>query len=747
MILKRRRFLSATLLTGAVLLGIGGTALRQAHAQSAGYNWKPVKLGAGGYVTGIVIHPTSPTNKYLRTDVGGAYRWETWGNWKSITDKIVQSDPESNCIESIAISPANSAELYLAAGNAIYHSYDRGDNWTKTNITVPTFGNDTWRSAGERLAVDPLRASVVYFGSRKNGLYSTTNSGGTWTGVPVSKIPLGTDGIGVTFVVFDKNRGATASGTCKVIFVGVAGVGVYRTANGGTSWTLLSGGVTPASDFVPQRGALTTAGDLYVTYAKRLDWNNPGGGAIRKYVRSVNTLTDVTPKDASGNRITGIGYGGITVKDDGSLAMATESRFSSACAFYRTTDGGASWSRVTTHPVFSESWWPSYVFGTGPAGLLIDPENPQSTWMTDGMSAWRTDDNRWDDQYWYGVSRGIEELIVQNIQFMPKKNSASAAGPLLLGVSDMAGFTHPADLSVSPPTKWSGEQFGNVTGLDYAESNPDYVYRILCDGSGNNTGSYSYNRGVDWNYFGSLPPGWNGGRIVVSSGSPDHLLYLGSGWVKPYYSWDRGGTWSEATNFPGYINCFDDFHTVNAPVAADRKQPLTYYVYGNNGEIYRTTDGGGGWTKMSSQAIPWWYRQSLKAVPHKSGEIWISFTGITGTGASQNGVYRSTDGGATWDKVAGFSDVAAFAFGAAAPGKTNTSTVYVYGTRGGVNGMFRSDDACEKSGTLSGATWTPINADYPLTHPTINGLDADKERYGVVYLGTDGRGAFIGEPR
>jgi len=57
------------------LLVILSSTFLPPSALSAGYTWKTVIAGGGGFVPGIIYHPAARGLAYARTDMGGAYRW------------------------------------------------------------------------------------------------------------------------------------------------------------------------------------------------------------------------------------------------------------------------------------------------------------------------------------------------------------------------------------------------------------------------------------------------------------------------------------------------------------------------------------------------------------------------------------------------------------------------------------------------------------------------------------------------
>jgi hypothetical protein len=165
--------------------------------------------------------------------------------------------------------------------------------------------------------------------------------------------------------------------------------------------------------------------------------------------------------------------------------------------------------------------------------------------------------------------------------------------------------------------------------------------------------------------------------------------------------------------------------------------------------VFRSTDGGATFTQISNATgaatgLPFGITSDLARDPGNASRL---FTGVfnTETTGGQNGVYRSTDGGATWTKVStpamdallapvganGVSDLnAEFAMG-----RNNVLFVLLVNgatNRGRLAGLFRSAN--------SGTTWTSM--DVPATHGIGQGAlhlseAVDPTNGNIVYVGGD----------
>lgn len=124
-------------------------------------------MGGGGFVDGIIFHPTAKNLMYARTDVGGAYRWDDQKQeWIPLTDWLSSAQGNFTGIESIALDPSDANRVYLAAGTymnnpaAILRSDDQGRTFKITEVPFRMGGNSEGRSSGERLAVDPNQGAI-----------------------------------------------------------------------------------------------------------------------------------------------------------------------------------------------------------------------------------------------------------------------------------------------------------------------------------------------------------------------------------------------------------------------------------------------------------------------------------------------------------------------------------------------------------------------------------------------------------
>lgn len=320
------------------------------------FTWRNVNIQGMGYVTGLVISPTSPYDVYVRTDVGGAYRFDrknkTWFPLMDMFDTNFAAGGigvESIAVDGLtnrvyaAVNRNNSTfiekdKLKYKYSGEILVSNNRGVTWRPTGLgkhDIFVGPNNAYRSdTGERIAVDANKPELIYFASRRDGLWKKDGNA-DWkkvTGLPeASSLPEyqkdgkeNKDIPGFTFVVFGKGN---------IIYIGVHGSGVWRSADGGNSWQNISN--EGAKN--PVRAVVASNGTLYVAFGT---WGSNGqntSGSIRKYSNS--NWTSITP-DGEG-RV----YSAITVHpNQPNTIMAVSDKF-----VYMSTNGGQSWNKQTMY--------------------------------------------------------------------------------------------------------------------------------------------------------------------------------------------------------------------------------------------------------------------------------------------------------------------------------------------------------------------------------------------------------------
>ncbi|GAB2583900.1 RICIN domain-containing protein [Streptomyces capparidis] len=688
----------------------GGAGGAQSTAAAGPYVWKNVQVVGGGYVTGLVFNPREKGLLYARTDMGGAYRWDTAAKqWVPLTDWLGEKDWNLLGIDSVATDPVDPARLYLATGTytndwagngAILRSTDRGRTFKRTDLPFKLGANEDGRGAGERLAINPAENGTLLLGTRKNGLWRSTDHGVTWS--QVSSFPVkdgASSGGGISFVTY----GPAGS---KTVYVGVAdkSTSLYRSTDGGGTWQAVSG--QPTGE-LPQHGVLSGDGSLYLTYTNTLGPNGVTAGSVWKYTPADGAWKNVSP--SQGN----YGFSGLAVdpRKPSTVMVTTLGRWWPEDEIYRSTDGGRTWKAQAAISKRDASAAPYVGTGTGHwmTALAIDPFDSGHVLYGTGSGIWRSTDASATDSggtsHWVVGSRGLEETALLDAIAPP------GGATVISSMGDLGGFRHDS-LTKVPAGRLKNPMMTNSTDIDFAQSKPAMMVRV--GRGGEQDGAYSTDGGSTWTGFKSEPVGSaDTGRVALSADG-SAIVWTQAGQA-PYRSTDKGASWSKVRGLG-----------TDAVVVADRSSAKTFYSLAN-GTLYASTDGGATFTARATN-LP---TGRLTAVPGSTGDLWIA--------GGAKGLLHSTDGGRTFTTLKSVQSASALGFGKAAPG-ASYQAMYMIGTVKDVTGVFRSTD--------KGATWLRVNDD---AHQWggIGGtgvITGDPDTYGRVYVGTNGRGLQYGDP-
>jgi hypothetical protein len=706
----------------------------------AGGGWKPVRIGGGGFVTGLVIHPRVPDRVYARTDVGGAYRYhEAEGRWVQLVtasrmpSRIVGA-PDGDLgggirrthayqVESIAIDPSAPGVLYLALGGDLSRdgwmvkSTNDGESFELLSLAVPMGGNAAERTAGERLAVDPQSSKVVYFGSRNRGLWRSLDGGARWS--RVEGVPPGNGDVGVAVVKLDAASGKNAAGRTRRVYASVAGSGVYASGDAGATWSKIHDGF--AVDLEVVEGVLYGA---------------MKGRGLFRYAAS--EWRDISPRgDRSVEDIA------VDAKDHRRIFAISEG----FRKLYRSTDAGATWKELRTNhsaagrgllrspriPWIETSTVRDWL---SVGEIALDPHRGGRMWFAEGMGVWRSDDasDTNDAPSFENVSEGIEELVATGI--------AASGGIVVVTAWDRIGF------QFSDPDRPPRRQLGLSGAFSMGtsvEAAPGLrgVFAVAvtdmrgCCGDGNFSG-YTLDAGATWRRFGSIrgmtnePPGLKFGEIAISASDPTNLVWVPrNGQNKIFASFDAGESWKEAS-IQGFANANAPYLTTKRVLTADPIVPGRFYAYGwQPGRVHRSADRGASWTAAPGSLPSGVWHGQLRAEPLHTGRLWFC-TGPDYRGPiRERGLYASIDAGTSFSRVPAVEECWAVGFGRPAPGSSDPA-MFMYGKHRASWGVFMS--------TNRGVSWRSLGA-HPLgIFSEVASIAGDPERFGRVYVGFRGNG-------
>jgi photosystem II stability/assembly factor-like uncharacterized protein len=600
----------------------------------------PFRGGRGVAITGI---PGKPNVFYMAPNNGGVWKTTDYGQtWNPIFD-----NQPTGSIGALAVAPSNPDVIYvgsgeglrrpdLSVGDGIYKSTDAGKSWQHLGLRDA-------QQIGSILVdpKDPNRVLVAALGhpygpNLERGIFRSLDGGAHW-----EKVLYKDENTGAIDLAFDPRSAQTVYGVMWVSrrppwttggAYSIAGSGLYKSVDGGSTWRQLSKGLPSGSDLgrigiaiapsEPNRmyamvqlakscGVYLSddAGESWepVNKEERVCGRGDDFAWVRVHPRQRDTIfvnnTSTYRSNDAGRTFTAIkgAPGGddyhatwINPEDPQIIALASDQ------GAVISVNGGATWSSWYNQPtaqfyhVITDNEFPYWVYGgqqeSGSAGIASRSDFGEITFRD-----------------WYTV--GVEEY----------------------------GYVAPDPLDPNIIYGGKGTRFNRSTG-----QTQDVAPVVL------RTGKYRFNR--------TAP-------LIFSQADP-HALYLGSNVV--FKTTDGGKSWQvispdlsrDDPGIPASLGPFVEADPVKGKhrgviyaLAPSPKDPNLIWAGSDDGLIHVTRDGGKSWQNVSPKELTPWSKVAQLDASHFDGDTVYAAINRFRLDDLHPLIYRTHDGGESWKLI------------------------------------------------------------------------------------------------
>ncbi|MCD8094602.1 MAG: hypothetical protein LUE12_00490 [Ruminococcus sp.] len=699
------------------------------------YNFQNVPIKGGGYVTGILFHPCDEKLLYIRTDIGGLYRFNFDGqSWIALNDNADIEHLEQTYPLSFAIDAKNPSTLISVCGarendGFLCVSHDRGQSFDEKPLPsgCKCHGNEVGRSTGERLLIIGGR---IYFASTSVGLIYSDDEGESWEYADVCG---------------EKNCSLIAE-YGGIIVVGTSGEASMQGNVRGETLFFSSGNEfkpleTPEpepnekcsfSGFVPQRSCFDGK-YIYISFAQSgivrfggaraysCDTGTLGGGRVVRYLFSKGELVeckDVTPPLC---RQSG-GYGGIACSngrlyvctlccESGDEILVSESCGESwKCCFGERKNGRLVTDSVNhMNPNYGGGWCIHWL-----SDFKISPFDADFAVFNTGCGVFATHNLTSASPTFSALCDGLEETVHLLLLSPP-----SGENHLLDFLGDLGGFIF-EDVTKQSEKMLCDSKFNRwitCPSADFAEQNPFY---IVASPSGNWAGTthggliLSTDGGKSWRQLNdcvqhSLGANMDSGQCAVTCDGSRIFRGMRSRYSDEIYFTDNEGESWQRCLIPARVH-----------ICTDRADKNLVFAVSEDYDIFLSTDMGESFRILVSTSIANGGRRRHEEIRAWRGELYIA-NGI-------DGLYKITADGEVTNLLCGGEYAQCVGFG--------KNEIYICGRVGGEIGLFRSDNG--------GASWARINDDAH-QYGEIRSICGDPRICGRIYIGSGSRGLIFGD--
>ncbi|QJR16704.1 WD40/YVTN/BNR-like repeat-containing protein [Usitatibacter palustris] len=626
-----------------------------------------------GRVSSLAVDPHDPKTIYRGTAGGGLWRSRDGGvTWTPLTDSLGNLS-----IGAVALAPKSKPEdpqvIYMGTGEGVVAI----DGIDGIGFLRSPDGGETWDlpvsvSATKFFAINvhPAKSMEVLVAT-SGGIQKSTDGGKTWAtklanvyGTDLARLPGAPQTVLAT--VWDV---ATANQTGRGF--------IYRSTDGGDSWTKVAGAGLGIFDAEAGRMALAVSiskpGVAYVLAASaqgdskdcRQDpvdqtgvYRSEDGGQTWSF-RS-NPITGSCDADGHDSILGGQGWyaTAITVSPtDPNVLVA------GGLDVWRSADGGGSWTKQSrwheekTSPTYSHA--DIHAFAWAGNRLLIGDDGGVGTSSDVARSFSRLDKGITTKQYYsLGISPTDRDLLIGGAQDNGTDIRIGASAEFLevIGGDGFAVAVNAKDPKVLYGSVYNSRIFRSTDGgKKFSEISPKYsrgerrpfITPLTMDPNNSSvlyTGSHllwkTADGGTTWSKTSEtdLADAFGGNgyltKVAVASLNSQFLLASASnGTVK--LSKDGGASWTLQTGLPGSYTTHVEFDPKSLDVFY-----ATYTASSPGGLVYKTIDGGKSFTRVD-RGLPRVPVHVLRVDPKDQRILYVG---------TDVGLYRSTDGGAQWDR-------------------------------------------------------------------------------------------------
>ncbi len=720
------KFVLALLAASSALGALSTVADAQTYdaAQWSGMRYRHVGPWRGGRVTTVTGVPSQPNTFYMGTVGGGVWKTTDAGQkWVNMTDGQISVGP----IGAVAVADSNPDIVYAGTGS----SKIRSNVSIGRGLYKSTDGAKTWQFMGLRdvgqiaaVRINPGNPDEVFVAAtgdpfkytKERGVYRTRDGGKTW-----KKVLFLSDRLGAADIEFQADNPSVLYATMWhglrqpwSIISGSSDGGVFKSVDGGETWSKLGGGLPTGLFGRANVGVSAKAPNtLYALIEAK-----PGQGLYRSddagaTWRLVNGETRLVTRPFYYTTL------GVDPNDPDTVFVGNE-------GWFKSTDGGKTFvTQATPHGDNHDVW-----INPRNSQLIVQANDGGANVSLDGGRTWSSQANQptselyqvaVDDQFpyrLYGAQQDNTTVIVpsaavgngQDYRIGP----GCETGPIIPKLDD--------------PTLVWGACKGQFSRLDLRTNNNEERFWI---GSESLYGSDP----KDLRYrFQRVAP------LEISPVEPN-TIYYGSQFV--HRSRDGGVTW-EAISPDLTANPPDKQYASGGPITIDatgeevystlyairesKVKPGVIWTGSNDGLVHVTQDGGKTWRNVTPKGLPPGGRvQNIEPGVRAPGTAYVAlYRYLMGDFAPY--IYRTDDYGASWTRLTdGKNGIAADEPTRVVREDPERPGLLYAGTE---FGLYVSFDR--------GARWQSLQLNLPATPVTDLRL-----AHGDMVLSTQGRGFYV----